>query len=188
MRVTTALGLLFCAGAAIAQGAQAGASPTPPGVSYVGGQLRIDVLGATLADVLAKVAALTGVTIDLPEAAKDERLPAVQLGPGPAREVLASLLSDSDLDYLIQASDADANRIQSVMIMPREKKGSPADAAARAPHSPFGRSEAPPAPVEDATAEAAHGSTGAEYNGSAVGDSEEVETGTETVLRSVPSL
>jgi hypothetical protein len=129
-----ALALLLFARGAVAQTAtpeapateaEAPAPPAaPPKISYVGGQLKIDALGSTLADVLTQVAALTGVKIDVPASAASERMAFVELGPGPARQILASLLSDSNFDYLIQASDADPEKIQSVLLLPREKKGS----------------------------------------------------------------
>jgi hypothetical protein len=122
-------------------------------ISYVGGQLKINAFGSTLADVLTQVAALTGVTIDIPASANGERMPVVELGPGPARQILASLLSDSNFDYLIQASDADPERIQALLLMPREKKGSgtnagrgPVVAAAAPPEPPVADSPAPPQP------------------------------------------
>jgi hypothetical protein len=122
----------------------------------VGGQLRIDAFGSTLADVLTQVAALTGVNIDIPAGAASERMPVVELGPGPARQILASLLSDSNFDYLIQASDADPERIQSVLLMPREKRGSGTngtDVVARTSRSPFAAALAPPeAPAPDSPA------------------------------------
>ena len=125
----------------------------PPKISYVGGQLKIDAFGSTLADVLTQVATLTGVKIDIPAGASSERMPVVELGPGPARQILAALLSDSNFDYLIQASDADPERIQSVLLMPREKKGSGingADVVARASRGPDVAAAAPPeAPVAD---------------------------------------
>jgi hypothetical protein len=149
------------------------ASEKPPEVrkeiSYADGQLKIDALNATLADVLAKVAALTGVKIDLPEGATSEPMPVVDLGPGPAREILASLLRDSNFDYLILASDKDPEKIQSVVLMAREKKGSGTngtngtngtEAVARPIRSPYSRAAAllprpeevappdPPAPVQ----------------------------------------
>jgi hypothetical protein len=130
----------------------------PSKISYVGGQLRIDALGVTLADVLAKVAALTGVIIDVPAGAKDERMPVVQLGPGLPRQVLAELLSDSTFDYLIQSSSADPEKLQSVLLIPREKKGSGsavADGTGRPPRSPFARALAQPeAPAPDTPAPA----------------------------------
>jgi hypothetical protein len=151
-----ALALLLFAGFAAAQtttpeapaaAAESPARPAvPPKITYVGGQLRIDALGSTLAEVLTQVAALTGVNIEIPAGANSERMPVVELGPGPARQILASLLSDSNFDYLIQASDADPEKIQSVLLMPREKKGSGtngSDAVARASRGP-----AAPAPPE----------------------------------------
>ena len=176
-KASCVLALLLCARVAVAQNGQgtavrtvpeapatavepavqtASAMPTaektpavPPKISYVGGQLRIDAFGSTLADVLAQVAALTGVRIDIPAGAGSERMPVVELGPGPARQILASLLSDSNFDYLIQASDADPERLQSVLLMPREKKGSGtngAQVAARATRGPEVAAAEPPDP------------------------------------------
>jgi len=131
----------------------------PPTISYVGGQLTINALDSTLGAVLTKVAALTGMKIDVPDGANSERMPIVELGPGPARQIVASLLSDSSFDYVIQSSDTDRERIQSVLLMPRAPKGSGAngtDALARAarglevaalapPESPAADSPVPPA-------------------------------------------
>jgi hypothetical protein len=119
----------------------------PPKITYLGGQLRIDAFGATLADVLTRVAALTGVIIDVPAGAKNERMPVVELGPGTARQVLASLLSDSTFDYLIQSSSTDPDKLQSVLLMPREKKGggtAVADATGRPSRSTYAMAAAQP--------------------------------------------
>jgi hypothetical protein len=128
----------------------------PPRVTYVDGQLRIDALDATLADVLTRVGALTGVDIDIPAGADREKMHIVQVGPGPARQVLASLLSDSNFDYLIQASDKDPERIQNVLLMPREKKQGGGtngmEATARPSRGPFARALTPPANSEVAPA------------------------------------
>ncbi len=143
-----AVALLLCATAGaqepapatVAESAAPDAPPAPPTISYKGGQLKIDAVGSTLADILTKVAALTGMKIDVPPAANTARMAVVQLGPGPAREVLASLLSDSNVDYLIQASDTDPAKVQSVLVMVREKKGAKAEEVARAAvRSPFAR-------------------------------------------------
>ena len=92
------------------------------GISYTDGQLTIHVFNTTLAEVLGKVARLTGVTIELPPGAGVEKMQIVELGPGPARQILAALLAESNFDYLIQASDNDSDTIQSVLLMPRGKK------------------------------------------------------------------
>jgi hypothetical protein len=161
------LALLLFAGVAIAQNPQAAAlhatateaplaleklPPAPPKISYVGGQLRIDAFGATLADVLTKVAAITGVNIEVPAGARNERMPVVELGPGLPRQVLASLLSDSTFDYLIQSSSTDPEKLQSVLLIPREKKGSGTNGTdgARPSRSAYARAAAQPeAPVPD---------------------------------------
>ena len=158
-RQRRSLALLFFAGVAMAQDAAPPVSDkpvAPPKISYVDGQLRIDAFGSTLADVLATVASLTGVNIDIPAGARNERMPIVELGPGPARQVLASLLSDSNFDYLIQASNTDPDKIQSVLLMPREKKGGATNVAEAAPipsRGPFGR-VAQPEPANDTPATA----------------------------------
>jgi len=155
-----ALALLLCVGAAAqepapatpAESPETAATPVPPPkISYVGGQLKIDATDSTLADILTKVAALTGVTIDIPPAANQERMAVVQLGPGPAREVLASLLSDSNVDYVIQASDTDPMKLQSVLVMARDKKGAKpngTDEMASVARSPYARRGMPQQPQE----------------------------------------
>ena len=97
-----------------------------PRITYTGDQLTINALNLSLSEILTKVAALTGAKLDVPPAAAAEKLPVVQLGPGPARQVLSSLLGDTSFDYVIQASDSSPDRIASVVLLVREKKGAPA--------------------------------------------------------------
>jgi hypothetical protein len=121
-------------------------------ISYVDGQLRIDAFDITLADVLTKVADLTGVIIEIPPGARTEHLPVVQLGPGTARQVLAELLSDSTFDFLIQSPSADPEKLQSVLLIPHDKKGgaaATADGTARPPHGPSALAAAQPEAVPD---------------------------------------
>jgi hypothetical protein len=152
--------LVLFAGIGAAQTRPAAAIPAGPaaaaqGISYTDGELTIHVLNTTLSEVLAKVARLTGVTIELPAGAGVEKMQIVELGPGPARQVLASLLSESNFDYLIQSADNEPEKIQSVMLMPRGKKeatpgGIPGGNGFR---PPFGRAATaavtPPPPPED---------------------------------------
>ena len=153
--------LLVCGSVAIAQEPAPVATPekaaASPVITSVAGQLTIDALDLTLAEVLTKVGALTGVKIDIPPAASNQRMPMVRLGPGPAREVLAQLLSDSSVDYMIQASDTDPDKIQSVLVMIRDKKGAKGEATeevARSSRSPYSRRAAALAEREDAPAAA----------------------------------
>ncbi len=124
----------------------------PAKITYVDGQLTINATNMTLADVLSKVAALTGMKMDLPPGVGVEPMPLVALGPGPARQVLASLLSDSNFNYLIQAADTDPEKIQSLMLLPQDKgqKGEPPGAPGHSPYVRAARAEAPapdPEPV-----------------------------------------
>ena len=94
--------------------------PQKPRVSWDGKELTIISTNSTLADILTEVRTLTGAALDIPPNASHERI-AAQLGPGPAREMLSTLLSWTDFDYIIQASDTDALAIQSVLLTPRGK-------------------------------------------------------------------
>ena len=97
--------------------------PRAPQVSWDGKQLSINSENSTLADILVAVRGRTHAVIEIPPGAAAERV-AVQLGPAPAREVLTSLLSGSNFNYVIQASDTDEDAIQGVFLTPRGKADS----------------------------------------------------------------
>jgi hypothetical protein len=97
-------------------------APNPPRVSYEGGQLTIIAENSELSDVLSLLSSRTGAHINFPASAAHERIWA-GLGPGPARRVLASLLSEIGLNYAIQASDTDPRGIRSVLVSVRTKPG-----------------------------------------------------------------
>jgi hypothetical protein len=131
--------------------------PAPRNASYAGGQIRVHARDATLAEILTDIGALIGVNIDIPAGASREKIAVAELGPGPAREILTSLLTGSTFDYLIQDSDSDPEKIQDVILLPREKRGGapsignpPADVSngtyARSPaRSPKAEDALPPA-------------------------------------------
>ena len=102
--------------------------PSAPEITYADGQLTINAANSTLGEILKAIRTVMGADIDIPPKALRERM-AAKLGPGPAREVLSSLLSWTDYNYLIQASDTDPNGIQSVALTARSKAaaGSVAD-------------------------------------------------------------
>jgi len=93
---------------------------SPPEVIYEDGQLSINASNSTLGDILAAVRKVMGADIDMPPKASRERM-AAKLGPGPAREVISSLLSWTDYNYLIQASDSDPDGVQSILLTARTK-------------------------------------------------------------------
>lgn len=94
--------------------------PGVPQVSWDGNELTITADNSTLADILVAIRTRTGAEIDVPANASRERI-AARLGPGPAREIIATLLSWTDFDYIIQASDSNSAGIQSVLLTPRSK-------------------------------------------------------------------
>ncbi len=92
--------------------------PVSPSVVYTGELLRIDAFNSTLADILTKIATITGAEIDVPAGARGERMVA-DLGPGPPRQILTSLLTDTDFDFVIISSKDDPQSILTVLLTPR---------------------------------------------------------------------
>ena len=111
-----------------------------PQVSYADGQLAITAENSTLTDILTAIRVQMGADIDAPPSASREHM-VVRLGPGPAREVIASLLSWTDYDYVIQAADDDSAGVKSVLVTSRPKSGAASAsggvqvAARRSPYS-----------------------------------------------------
>lgn len=115
--------------------------PARPKVIYTGGLLKIDAFNSTLADILAKVAALTGAELDVPPSASRERM-AADLGPGPPRQILATLLSGTSFDYVISAPNNDPQAIRSVLVTARGQKADATNGTVVAAHpsrSPYPR-------------------------------------------------
>ncbi len=94
--------------------------PNPPKVTCSGGQLAIVADNSTMGSVLAAVRSCINVALDIPEGSSATRMYAA-LGPGPAYQVLESLLSSTDLDYVIQASESHPETIQTVLLLTRAK-------------------------------------------------------------------
>jgi hypothetical protein len=88
-------------------------------VTYENGQLTIKAKNAPLSEVLRAVCKQIGAGLD---AQTDAREPVLGvLGPGPAREVLTSLLSDAHLNYVIKRAADDPNVIAGITIFPQPK-------------------------------------------------------------------
>jgi hypothetical protein len=146
-------------------------APGAPTITYTMGLLRIQGLDSNLSEVLSRVAALTGVKIEIPEGVKDERLPFVAFGPGSPREVLGSLLRESELDYLIQGGEGNDGKLLTVMLLKREKRSSATEVAARSPRSPAGRPAPSVAAEQPAPETAPAASSGAAEAAAVVGSS-----------------
>jgi hypothetical protein len=88
-------------------------------VSFANGKLRIWANKATLAEVLAEVHHRTGAEVTFPPGAGQEPIVA-DLGPAPAREVLASLLNGSPFNFVMVGSDRDATQLRGIFLTARQ--------------------------------------------------------------------
>jgi len=86
-----------------------------PQVAFQSGELTISAQNSTLGDILKAVKTQTGATIELPGSAP-ERVVGT-FGPGPARDVLSSLLNGSHFNYLLLGSPTDPNALDRVILM-----------------------------------------------------------------------
>ncbi len=106
----------------------------PPLVTYVNGKLSIVAKNSTLSDILRVVGEKTGALIDVPEGV-DERVVSL-LGPGPAREVIASLLNGSHFNYVMIGNETDASSVAHVILTAKtDGKTAPAGATSN-PNAP----------------------------------------------------
>jgi hypothetical protein len=103
-----------------------------PKVSFQDGQLSIVAHNSTLADVLRAVRKQTGADMEIPPGAS-ERVVA-DLGPGPARDVLAELLNGTRFNYVLVGSATDPTAVESIVLTP--KSSIPENASAAQPTSP----------------------------------------------------
>jgi hypothetical protein len=93
------------------------APPKAPKVSCEGDRLTISADNSTLESVLNAVHACTGIQVDLPEGAPTGSRVFEELGPGPARQVLESLLNGSEFNFVIGSSEANPQKIDSVLLL-----------------------------------------------------------------------
>ena len=96
--------------------------PKPPKVACQGDTLTISADNSTLESILALVRGCTGARMDVPEGAGKIRS-FEQLGPGPVRKVLDELLSGTQYNYVIQSSDENPARVETVLLTMRTSEG-----------------------------------------------------------------
>jgi hypothetical protein len=97
-------------------------APAPPRkveVSFTHGKLRIWADKASLAEVLAEVHRSTGAEMTMPPGSGQDPIVA-DLGPAPAREVLAALLYGSPYNFVIIGSDNDPSQLRGIFLTARQ--------------------------------------------------------------------
>ena len=92
--------------------------PKPPKVTCRDNQITISADNSTLADILTHVKGCTGAKIEIPEGAQSVRS-FEELGPGPVPEILDELLSGTPYNYVIQASEANPLKVETVLLSMR---------------------------------------------------------------------
>jgi len=107
----------------------------PPQVNYHAGQLTITAQNSTLGDILRAVRSQTAVSFDVPPTATERVVG--RFGPGPAREVLVSLLNGSHFDYVMLGSATDPNAVAQLILTPKSGSSSDNTSAAEANQSPI---------------------------------------------------
>ena len=167
----------------------------PPQVSYHAGQLTIQAQNSTLGDILGAVRTQTGASFDLPTNATERVVG--RFGPGPAREVLASLLNGSHFNYVMLGSPTDASAVQQVILTP--KPGGATETASGSMNQPnpvmsnTSRPTGFPVPSgvptqaqQDASTEEMQGDNGAETAGDENADQEQPENDQEGATQGLP--
>ncbi len=86
----------------------------PAQVQYANKQLTITARNSTMSDILAQVKKLTGASMDFPPNAAERVVG--QFGPGPAREVLASLLDGTNFNYVLLGSAKNPTGVDRVIV------------------------------------------------------------------------
>jgi len=87
-------------------------------VTFRKGMLSIHANKATLSDVLYAVQQRTGAEVAIASGADQEQV-AVDLGPGPAAEVLSQLLNGSRFNFMILSAENNPLQIERVILSPK---------------------------------------------------------------------
>ena len=123
---------------------------SPPQVSFNSGILTIIANNSTLGDILRAVHRQTGAAVDTPGNATERVVG--KFGPGPARDVLSSLLNGSHFNYVLLGSATSPTALDRVMLISRSIAGedSSQQANAAVPANSARPAAAMPQPAESA--------------------------------------
>jgi hypothetical protein len=108
-----------------------------PQVKYESHQLTIVSRNSTLGDILRAVKTQTGAEVEMPSNSTERVVGS--FGPGPARDVLASLLNGSHFNYVLLGSPANAAVLDRVILITKsgpDEVGSTVQASAVQPGNP----------------------------------------------------
>ena len=121
VKLPAAGGALPTSAPGITQSASSAPPPPPKKVEIAlldDGKLRLTSQRASLAEVLNELRTELKADIAVPPGAEQEVV-AVALGPGTQREVISKLLEGSRYNFIIVGTDADANKVERVVLSPK---------------------------------------------------------------------
>ena len=84
-------------------------------VIYKDGLLSISAENVSLSDVLHEVSAKTGATIEFPNGSATEPV-FTHIGPGPVRDILATLLNGTKFNYVMLGSEKSSNTLEKIVL------------------------------------------------------------------------
>ena len=96
--------------------------PAPPQVTFRNGLLTVNAVNSTLASLLTAIRNKTGIEFEGAELAGQDRV-AISMGPATEGEVLASILSGSNLDYMVMGRPDSPTIVQKVLLTRRTRPG-----------------------------------------------------------------
>jgi hypothetical protein len=124
---------------------------TAPQVNYQNGLLSITAQNSTLADILREVRKRTGASIEIPANATERVV--THLGPGSARDVLASLLNGSSFNYVMLGVPSSPSAVSSVVLTTKPAGGAGEVASRQSPQQQqFVPQQMPPPQMQTAPA------------------------------------
>ena len=109
-----------------------------PHVTYQNRQLTIVAENSTLGDILRAVKTQTGASIDFPSNANSRVV--AHLGPGPSRDVLASLLNGTLFNYVLLGTVNDPSAVGKI-ILTQKPTGGEAQSAVNVPPNMTGQQQ-----------------------------------------------
>jgi hypothetical protein len=95
--------------------------PSAPKITYQDGLLSVESTNSRLSDILNGIRSRTGIQFEGIQSAQDRV--AGKFGPGPANEVLTSLLQGSRFDYVIIGALENPDIVQRVILTPNAASG-----------------------------------------------------------------
>ena len=119
--------------------------PQAPQVTYQDGMLSINAANSTFGEVFRAVQETTGMMIEYPATAANERI-AVQLGPDKPKDVIKNLLDGSNFDYILTGVPGDSGRVQRLVLTVQgtPPAGTVSSASNASPKTPVQVGEAKP--------------------------------------------